>query len=233
MESDRRLDDALRAIAGEVQAGGRLPVVADVRRRGEARRRRRYAVHGGLCALVAGVAGIGVVQGGGLSGGPAAPQAGDSASASAESLLAGRRSFAVVPASAPESALGLADDGRLAVVGDGDRGRRTFVLVPQSDGTYLVRAAEPGAEGTGACWQVEARGSDPLTVVAAACEPGEPDQRFSLVRQEQEGGHDTYAISSRDAYLQLSATRGPILEELGDAPLSTTFRLQDAGPAPR
>lgn len=155
------------------------------------------------------------------------------ASASAESLLAGHRMFALVPASAPGSALGLGDDGRL-VVADDDRGRRTFVLVPQAGGSYLVRAAEPGAGGAGTCWQVESRGSDPLTVVAAACAPGKPDQLFSVMRQKREGGGpDTYAISNLDAYLQLSATRGPILEELGDAPLSTTFRFEDAGPAPR
>ncbi|HEV8174760.1 MAG TPA: hypothetical protein VGP91_14050 [Actinoplanes sp.] len=67
----------------------------------------------------------------------------------------------------------------------------------------------------------------PLTVQRAVCDTRNPDQRFTITAK----GKRTYAISNSSAFLQYSPTRGLILEELGDAPLRSTFRFVDNGPA--
>lgn len=128
--------------------------------------------------------------------------------------------------------MSLLDDGGLGEV-DGEEGRRLFVFVPQKSGHYLVRTAEPDADGDRACWQVQSAGSAPLTVAAAPCVPTEPRQLFSIVVSGSEGGKRTYAISNSSAYLQYSSQRGLILEELGDATLDTVFKFVDNGAAPR
>ncbi|WP_433528195.1 hypothetical protein ACQPYA_17710 [Micromonospora sp. CA-263727] len=129
--------------------------------------------------------------------------------------------------------LSLLDDGRLAEV-DGDEGRQLFVFAPQGPDTYLIRTAERGTgDLTDTCWEVRSAGSEPLRVVSAPCAADEPRQRFTVVRDGQRDGKPTYAISNNAAYLQNSSTRGLILEELGDAPLTTRFRLVDNGPAPQ
>ncbi|MEV6695126.1 hypothetical protein AB0M35_27005 [Micromonospora sp. NPDC051196] len=146
---------------------------------------------------------------------------------SSDRLLSGKRQVAIVRTGAFESALSLLDDGRLAEV-DGDEGRRLFVFTPQGPGTYQIRTAEPGTDLTDTCWEVRSAGSQPLRVEGVPCDQDEPRQRFSVTRDDG----STYLISSNSAYLQNSPTRGLILEEAGDAPVTTRFRLVDNGPAP-
>jgi hypothetical protein len=142
-------------------------------------------------------------------------------------LLSGQRQVTIVRV-AGAGGLSLLDDGRLAEV-DGDEGRQLFVVVPQGQpDTYRIRTAEPGTDPTGTCWEVRSSGSQPLRVEAAPCAQDEPRQQFTVVRD----GTATYVISSHSAYLQNSRTRGLILEEAGDAPVTTLFRLVDNGPAP-
>lgn len=64
---------------------------------------------------------------------------------------------------------------------------------------------------------------------AAPCDAKNPDQWFTITARDKQ----TYAISNASAFLQHSPTSGLILEELGDAPLRSTFRFVDNGPAPR
>ncbi|MDG4797958.1 hypothetical protein [Micromonospora sp. WMMD1082] len=172
----------------------------------------------------------------GPSAGPSRPPTGDSGptgtAPGADPLLTGQRQVTVVRVSDWAAGISLLDDGRLAEV-DGDEGRQLFVFLPQGSDTYLIRTAEPGTDDlTDTCWEVRSAGSEPLRVVAAPCAPDEPRQRFLVVRDGQHDGNPTYAISNHSAYLQHSATRGLLLEELGDAPLTTRFRLVDNGAAP-
>ncbi|MFV2101018.1 RICIN domain-containing protein [Micromonospora sp. LOL_024] len=242
MWPEPHLDESLRTVARHgVQ--GRVPPAADIRRRGDSRRRRRQAVCAGLGALLVGVLGAGAVlvrlsgasDGGpvGLTPGPAAASPGPSGTTAgppiSDPVLSGQRQVTVVRAAEQAGGLSLLDDGRLTEV-DGDEGRQLFVFVPQAAGTYLIRAVAQGL--TDACWEVRSAGSDPLRVAAAACLPDEPRQQFSVVRDGQRDGEPTYAISNYSAYLQDSPTRGLILEELGDANLTTHFRLVDNGAAP-
>ncbi|MEV4711707.1 hypothetical protein [Micromonospora sp. NPDC049374] len=252
MGPEPHLDEALRALAGHGRQG-KVPAAVDIRRRGDTRRRRRRATSAALGAVLVGLLGAGVVlarpSGGphSLPVGPAGPTT-TSTTASAspdpagtsgppggpssnDPLLSGRRQVTIVRAAEQSGGLSLLADGRLAEV-DGDEGRQLFVFTPQGPGTYLVRAAEQGDEPTDVCWEVRSSGSEPLRVVAAACAPEEPRQQFTVVRDGQRGGEPTYAISSQSAYLQNSPTRGLIMEELGDAPLTTRFRLVDNGAAP-
>ncbi|KWV31184.1 hypothetical protein [Micromonospora rifamycinica] len=173
----------------------------------------------------------------GGSGSPPPSTTGSSGSPSSgaprtDPLGLGQRQFVLIRTSAAESVVSLLDDGGLGEV-DGEEGRRLFVFVPQKSGHYLVRTAEPDADGDRACWQVQSAGSAPLTVAAAPCLPTEPRQLFSIVVSGSEGGKRTYAISNSSAYLQYSSQRGLILEELGDATLDTVFRFVDNGAAPR
>ncbi|TDB78323.1 hypothetical protein [Micromonospora sp. KC723] len=272
MSSDNQLDNALRALAG--QGGqGRVPAAADIRRRGDTRRRRRTAsVALAALAVVALGAGVALVRPGGRAhpipvgpagptsgpvaspdpagassgptggtsnaagpssvptGGASGPPTGSSSPPAGSPLLSGQRQVTIVRVDALRGGLSLLDDGRLGEV-DGDEGQQLFVFTPQGSDTYQIRTAEPGTDRTDTCWQVRSSGSQPLRVEAAPCAPDEPRQQFTVVRDGQHDGAPTYAISSHSAFLQNSRTRGLILEELGDAPLTTRFRLVDNGPA--
>ncbi|MEU1603179.1 hypothetical protein [Micromonospora matsumotoense] len=166
------------------------------------------------------------------SGTPSATSGAPKSSAPADPLRLGQRRYVLLRPAAMESVVSLLDDGSLGEV-DGVEGRRLFVFVPQGSGTYLVRTAEPNAEGDRDCWQVRSAGSDPLTVVAAACSPDEPRQLFTIAVHGSDGGQRTYSLSNNSAYLQYSDQRGLILEELGDATLGTVFRFVDNGAAPK
>ncbi|RIV39094.1 hypothetical protein [Micromonospora radicis] len=246
MSSDHQLDDALRALAGH-GGRGRVPAVADIRRRGDSRRRRRRATSVALAAVAVMALGTGVAltrpddtprpqpiapagptattelaspPPSGSSSPPAAPT-------SSDPLLSGERQVAIVRVEAFEGALSILDDGRLGEV-DGVEGRRLFVVAPSGPDTYQIRTAEPGTDLTDTCWEVRSSGSQPLRVEAAPCVPDEPRQQFRLV-----GTGGTYAISSQAAYLRNSPTWGLILEEAGDDLGTERFRLVDNGPAPK
>ncbi|WP_326559798.1 hypothetical protein [Micromonospora sp. NBC_01796] len=144
-------------------------------------------------------------------------------------LLSGKREMTIVRVQATEGGLSL--DGRLAEVDD-DSGRQRFVATPLGGDKYLVksytRANNHPAADEPTCWQVyNPRSSEPLTVEGAACDPNNKAQGFTITAQ----GKGAYAISHESAFLQLSPSRGLILEELGDAPLLSTFRFVDVGPA--
>ena len=257
--SEHRLGEALRALARD-GGQGRVPAVFDIRRRGDTRRRRRHVASISLAAVLVGVlsAGAVVALGGaphptplapasptpgpattspssGPTGGTPGPGAGTSSapatSPGTDPLLSGQRQVTIVRVPDGTGGLSLLDDGRLAEV-DGDEGRQLFVFAPQGADTYLIRTAEPGTDDlTDTCWEVRSAGSQPLRVEAAPCAQDEPRQQFTVVRDGQRNGQPTYAISNHSAYLQNSPTRGLILEELGDAQLTTRFRLVDNGAA--
>jgi hypothetical protein len=158
------------------------------------------------------------------------PAAGDASSRAGGSVLSGKRQVTIVRAQASESALSLTD--RLVEVDD-DSGRQLFVPTPLGNDRYLIKAyAKPNnhpAADAPSCWQVHnARTSAPLTVKAAPCDTKNPDQWFTITARDKQ----TYAISNASAFLQHSPTSGLILEELGYAPLRSTFRFVDNGTAP-
>jgi hypothetical protein len=122
------------------------------------------------------------------------------------------------------------DRGRLSLT-DGEAEHGLFVLTPSGD-KYLIKTAKAGAGGEPSCLGVKNNGSASLTVEAAACDAGRAGQLFTITRQQArtEDGSPTYAISNRSAFLQVFPS-GLIAEELGDAPLKTTFAFVDNGPA--
>ncbi|MFC0097772.1 hypothetical protein ACFFKH_09545 [Micromonospora marina] len=155
---------------------------------------------------------------------PAAPATG-----APSGVLSGKREVTIVRVQAFESVVSL-DGGWLTEVDD-DSGRQHFVPTPLGGGKYLIKSygkrdGHP-ANDEPACWEVYHETSQPLTVQGAVCDATNPHQRFTITSQ----GRREYAISNSWAYLQYSPARGLILEELGDAPLLSTFRLVDAGPA--
>jgi hypothetical protein len=157
------------------------------------------------------------------------------AAARDEGVLSGKRQVTIVRVGAFEAGLSLIDGGRLAEVDD-DRGRQLFVPTPLGGQQFLIKAyyGAGGGPGTGepACWRAHNPGNaQPLRVVGASCDAADPRQRFEIIAAPT-GGARTYLISNAWAYLR-NSSRGLILEELGDAPPTSSFRFNDNGPAPR
>lgn len=262
--ADRDLDDALHSLAGDMQRTGRIAPAADIRRRGDRRRRMHNvaAAAAGVVAIGAVAVGIALAQPDQHNGLPAnlpstlpPPSAAvttppsvtpttaasrppstpptsrttptsKAPAANNNPILAGKRQVAMVRVQSFESGVTLTDDGKLSEADD-DSGSQLFVLVPLDDGRYLIRTAERRENNEAACWQVKHNGTAPLSVIGAACDTSDTAQQFEVTPRGS-----AYAISNRSAFLQYSSRNGLIVEELGDAPLETTFRLVDNGSAP-
>jgi hypothetical protein len=272
MMPDDHLGDALRSLAADTARTGRLTDAADLRHRGDVRRKRRHAATAALGIALVGLltAGIAVArpnnrpQTGPPAGPPAsggrstpapvtptastappstpvdtppsdpssAPPARTPTAGTTDPVLSGKREATIVRVQAFESGLSLLN-GKLVEVDD-DSGRQLFVPTPLGGDTYLIKAYDsrnghPAADEP-ACWQVHnPHTTEPLTVQGAVCDAANPNQRFTITAK----GKRTYAISNASAFLQYSPSSGLILEELGDAPLRSTYRFVDNGPARR
>jgi hypothetical protein len=253
---DDHLDDGLRSLAAHAARTGRLTTVAaDIRRRGDARRRRRHVATATLGVALVGLLGAGIAvtrpDSRPYPGLPAAPSASVEPTAAptatptptlsppppvpgsaTDLLLSGTREVTIVRVQAPSGSAVSLDGGLVEV--DDDSGRQLFVPTPLGGDTYLIKAfGRPNnhpASDEPSCWQVLNPGtSESLTVEAAVCDADSPGQRFTITAS----GRGAYAISSSSAFLQRTAAGGLILEELGDAPLRSTFRFVDNGPARR
>ncbi|GGL98537.1 hypothetical protein [Micromonospora yangpuensis] len=176
----------------------------------------------------------GTASGSAPTGAAPATSAGTSAStpaAEVDPLKLARRQYAVVRTGAFESAVSLLDDGQLGEV-DGDEGRSLFVFLPQPDGSYLIRTAEPDSAGTRHCWQVGAGGGTP-PIVAARCVPTDPAQQFTIGTGPTADGDRTHTIGNGSAFLRHSSQLGLVLAEADAADADTVFRFVDNGAAPR
>ena len=149
--------------------------------------------------------------------------------AAANPILAGKRQFVIRPIPSTESIVVVDGRGRLSLT-DGEAEHGMFVLTPVGD-KYLIKTAKAGTGGEPSCLGVKNNGSASLTVEAAACDTRRAGQLFTITRQgKDKDGDPTYAISNRSAFLQVFPS-GLIAEELGDAPLKTTYAFVDNGPA--
>ena len=148
----------------------------------------------------------------------------------ANPILAGTRQIVIKPVQSSESIVVVDARGRLSLT-DGEAEYGMFVLTPVGD-EYLIKTAKAGAGGEPSCLGVKNNGSASLTVVATACDTRRGGQLFTIARQQAKtsNGDPTYAISNQSAFLQVFPS-GLIAEELGDAPLKTTYAFVDNGPA--
>jgi hypothetical protein len=153
---------------------------------------------------------------------PAAP-ASPAVPASENPILAGKRQVVIKPVPGFESIVAVDAKGRLGLT-DGEAEHGLFVLTPVGD-KHQIKTAKAAAGGEPSCMGIKKNGSAPLTVVAAACDTGRPGQLFTITREDS-----TFAISNGSAYLQVVRS-GLVAEELGDAPLKTTFEFVDNGAA--
>jgi hypothetical protein len=153
--------------------------------------------------------------------------------------LDGKRQLLLLPRvddiQLPDSVLAVTSTGRVQVIDD-YVDRALFVPVPRGGGApeRLIKTATMRGDGKPLCLQVHSNGADPLTVVTAACDATEPAQLFTFeAAAEDEEGRATYAVRNRDAFLQWHpmGDSGLVAAKLGDSPLTTTFSLQDQGPA--
>jgi hypothetical protein len=145
--------------------------------------------------------------------------------------LSGGRQVNIVPLDKGEevhgSVLAVTPGGRVQVTPD-RRDSALFVLSPTS-GAYLIKTSKDAT-----CFKVRSNGTNPLTVVVAACDAGDATQLFTFDDNgKDDQGRTAYGIRNRDAFLQWRRTGryGLIAEELGDSPLETTFVLVDRGPS--
>ncbi|GAA0450462.1 hypothetical protein [Actinoplanes campanulatus] len=154
----------------------------------------------------------------------------EGATASGDPILAGKRQVVIKPIETTESIVVL-EKGKLTTT-DGEAEHSLFVFTPHN-GKFLIKTAKAGAGGEPSCLGIKTNGSNPLTVVAAACDTSRAGQLFTVapVGKKDGSGRPIYSISNGDAFLQLSDRYGVIAEELGDAPLATTYALVDNGPS--
>ncbi|MFI7540039.1 hypothetical protein [Actinoplanes sp. NPDC049599] len=165
---------------------------------------------------------------------PAGKKAGGKKAATGKAedpILAGKRQIVIKPVPSFESIVVVDDRGRLTLT-DGEAEHGLFVLTP-SGGKHLIKTAKAGASGEPSCLGIKNNGTAPLTVEAAACDAGRAGQLFTITRQraKTKTGEPTYAISNQSAFLQVFPQSGLIAEELGDAPLKTTYAFVDNGPS--
>ncbi|MCX4469481.1 hypothetical protein C5N14_30290 [Micromonospora sp. MW-13] len=152
------------------------------------------------------------------------------AKSSTPPVLTGKRQVTMVRVGSFESGLSLTDAGRLAEVDD-DSGRQLFVPTPLGGQKFLIKAYARTSTGP-LCWRAHNPGNQqPLIVRAAACKAEDARQQFEILATNT-GGTQSYLISIGGAYLRHSSRSGLILEELGDAPPTSSFRFIDNGPAP-
>ncbi|MFC5922783.1 hypothetical protein [Micromonospora vulcania] len=149
----------------------------------------------------------------------------------ADPLLSGKREVTITRVQGSGSELELS--GRLEEGGN-TGGRVLFVPTPIGADRYVIKAygAKDGhpANDDASCWQVNGLDIEPeLTIEAAVCDEDNPIQRFTIIAK----GDGTYAIGSETRHLQHADGNGLILKELGNAPLRSTFRFVDKGPANR
>lgn len=137
-------------------------------------------------------------------------------------VLTGTRQVAIVPVPSFESALALDPNGRLNLT-DAEGG--LFVFTPVGT-QHLIRTATADPDtGESSCLTIQVNGSNPLTAVATACDAADADQLFTVTAKGT-----NYVISNQAAVLQV-VDGELIAKELGDAPLTTTFKLVDNGKA--
>ncbi|MFI5933914.1 hypothetical protein [Actinoplanes sp. NPDC051494] len=150
-------------------------------------------------------------------------------SSSGDPILAGKRQIVIKPIPGFESIVAVDDKGRLGLT-DGEAEHGLFVLTPHN-GKYLIKTAKADSSGEPSCMGIKNNGSSSLTVVATACDAGRAGQLFTITEQDaKEQGDPTYSISAQGAFLQVFPD-GLIAEELGDAPLETTYAFVDNGPS--
>ncbi|WCN79715.1 hypothetical protein [Micromonospora sp. LH3U1] len=162
---------------------------------------------------------------------PAAVTPSSAPAVAIDPLLSGKREITMTRVQGSGSALELS--GRLEEGGD-TGGRVLFVPTPIGGDRYVIKAfgTKDGhpANDDPSCWQVNALDIEPeLTIGAVVCDEDDPIQRFTIIPK----GNGTYAIGSESRFLQHLPGNGLILKELGAAPLGSTFRFVDKGPADR
>ncbi|HWS37984.1 MAG TPA: hypothetical protein VN408_35280 [Actinoplanes sp.] len=157
---------------------------------------------------------------------PAATTSTKAAAKPKDPILAGRRQIVIKPVESFESIVVL-DGGKLTLT-DGEAEHGLFVLTPHN-GKFLIKTAKVTAGGEPDCVGVKNNGSQSLTAVATPCDTSKSGQLFDITATgKKDNGLPTYSIANQSAFLQITRS-GLILEELGDAPLLTTYAFVDNG----
>ncbi len=174
-----------------------------------------------------GASGTGAPASGTAPASSSAPPVSPSAAPS-DPILAGRRQVVIAPIPSFESILAVDATGRLTLT-DGDTDTSLFVLIPDAGGTHRIRTAKGSPPS---CMGLRNNGANPLTVVAAVCDPAAKGQLFTVAPRpaKDSAGRPTYTIAGDGGVYLRTGRDGLIAEELGDAGPQTTFAFVDNGP---
>jgi len=160
------------------------------------------------------------------------PEPSPTVSAGAAELLSGKRQVEFVPVVGKEQTGGgrvmtVTSAGRADVAGGGGD-RALFVPVKTRGDRYLIKTGKLVKGGEPYCLEIKSNGSNPLTVVTAACDASETNQRFRFQKQA-----DGYLVSSDGVYLywRPNGRYGLIAQESGEGDDLTSWRLRDKGEA--
>jgi hypothetical protein len=164
----------------------------------------------------------------------APPSARSSAPSAAPNLYSGDRQVTLVPVvdgrQQRDAALAVGADGRIQPTGEGDRA--LFVPVPVSPGAkrYLLKTGTIRSGGEPQCMSVASGGeSNPLILVAAACDASDRDQ----IVQFRPAGKGTQHIELNGVYLTWfpDGEYGLIAQESGEGDSMRPFAVLDRGAA--
>lgn len=151
-----------------------------------------------------------------------------SAATPKDPILAGKRQVVIAPIESSEGIVQLNDEGDLWVT-EAESEFGLFVLAPHN-GRFQIKTAKVTSGGEPSCLGVKNNGSQSLSVAAAACDTSRAGQLFDIepIGKKDQSGRPIYSIANNGAFLQMGKN-GLILEELGDAPLLTTYVFVDNG----
>lgn len=147
-----------------------------------------------------------------------------------EAVFAGTRAVVLAPVQQQPLVLAVSASGR--VVLSKDRGTRArFVLVRNGDSFLIVTTTR--TNGTDVlCLGIKSLApTAPLALVGVACDPGSDDQQFTFGKERTVAGRASYSLRTAAGFVQASKDPdfGVYAQELGDAPLESTFALVDDG----
>jgi len=148
---------------------------------------------------------------------------GKTKSSTSRGVLSGTRAVVIVPVPSFESVLAIGTDGRLGLT---DAEADFFVFTPVGRRFQIRTDGIAANTGEPACLRIKSNGTQSLTVVGAVCKSSDERQLFDVAADGK-----NYVISNASAFLQVDGDGLLIAQELGDAPLETSFKLVDNGKA--
>lgn len=234
--SEDDFNTRLAALANDAQLTGALAPAAQIRRRGDRRRRNQLVTAGALSLALFGMLGAGIALSRQPPYGPVQPGASTafvppsaSAATTAPAGTVPGMDRQVLITAADGRVLSVGSDGVVGTAPVGTDEARLFVLAPITSGSryYLVKTSRLRAYGEPSCLAEEAG-----RLIIAACDAGAGSQ---LLQAEPAGadaaGQSLFELVVGGFNIEIDAAGVVRTERRGENRAITTFGLVDAGVA--